>query len=287
MFEPEIAGESISVQPWIFDMRGVQPYHIVLFGEKSSLEPILGNIAERYEGDLYLTSGEISNTLVFYMARDAAADGRPMVALCISDCDPAGWQMPISIARKLQAFKVTHFPHLEFQVRRVALTPEQARPLGLPGSPLKEGERRADKWRQRMGIEQIEIDSLATLAPDKLTKIVIDAVKPFYDGSLARRVNEAYRDWTTAAQVIVDKLVDKKTLAEANERLAQLRKHVRDEVAAINQLQAIDTSKLELPAVAVPEAVDNSDEAPEPLINSSWSFIDQTRALIESKAYEQ
>ena len=40
-----------------------------------------------------------------------------------ADCDPAGWQMPISVARKLQAQKALHFPELEFEVHRVALYP--------------------------------------------------------------------------------------------------------------------------------------------------------------------
>jgi hypothetical protein len=79
---------------------GVQPYKLVLFGEKSSLEPVLDPISVDYDTDLYLTTGEISDTLLHTMARVGADDGRPMVVLCFSDCDPAGWQMPISIGRK-------------------------------------------------------------------------------------------------------------------------------------------------------------------------------------------
>ncbi|HEY3034415.1 MAG TPA: hypothetical protein VGJ54_07135, partial [Streptosporangiaceae bacterium] len=85
------------------DFTGTQPYKLVMFGEKSSLEDVLAPIAQRYHADLYLPTGEISDTLLFQMARIGAQDGRPMVVLCFSDADPAGWQMPISIARKLQA----------------------------------------------------------------------------------------------------------------------------------------------------------------------------------------
>ena len=31
-----------------------QPYHVVLVGEKSSLRPVLGAVANRYQADLYL-----------------------------------------------------------------------------------------------------------------------------------------------------------------------------------------------------------------------------------------
>jgi hypothetical protein len=63
----------------------------------------------------------------------------------LSDCDPAGHQMPISIARKLQAFKDQFFPDLEFEVVPVALTPQQVEAEGLPSAPMKEGEKRSGR----------------------------------------------------------------------------------------------------------------------------------------------
>jgi hypothetical protein len=80
-----------------------QAFHFVIFGEKSSLEDVVKPIAEQFEADLYLPTGEISDTLVYQIAKDAAADGRPLVMFTLSDCDPAGHQMPVSIGRKLQA----------------------------------------------------------------------------------------------------------------------------------------------------------------------------------------
>ena len=51
-------------------------------------------------------------SLAHQMASVAADDGRPMVVLYFSDCDPSGWQMPISLSRKLQAFKTALFEGL-------------------------------------------------------------------------------------------------------------------------------------------------------------------------------
>jgi hypothetical protein len=39
------------------DFRGVQPYKIVMFGEKSSLADVLSPLAETYQADLYLPTG--------------------------------------------------------------------------------------------------------------------------------------------------------------------------------------------------------------------------------------
>ena len=282
---PEIAGE-IDVSPWLHDVRGTQLYRLVIFGEKSSLEPVVSPIAERYQCDLYLMTGEISATAVYNMARAGDADGRPMVVFTISDADPAGWQMPISIARKLQALKITHFPDLDYQVHRVALLPEQVKQMDLPSSPLKETEKRSDKWRAAWGLEQTEIDALATLRPDVLRKMLTSAIKPFYDSSLDGRVSEARHDWLASAREIVAEHTNHDSVDEANLRLEELREHVRNEITEINAMERIDTNSIVLPEIIVPSAVDNSAEAPAPLVHSDWDFVTQCQRLIASKAYE-
>ena len=93
-----------------------QAFHFAIFGEKSSLEDIVLPIAREFEADLYLPTGEISDTLVYQIAKDADDDGRPLVMFTLSDCDPAGRQMPVSIARKLQAFHDSFFSDLSFEV---------------------------------------------------------------------------------------------------------------------------------------------------------------------------
>ena len=55
--------------------RPRQPSRLVLFGEKSSLGPVLRPLAREHEADLYLMSGEISDTLLYQMARDGTEDG--------------------------------------------------------------------------------------------------------------------------------------------------------------------------------------------------------------------
>ena len=131
-----------------------QAFQFSIFGEKGSLEDVLLPLAEKYEADLYLPSGEISDTLVYRIAKDADKDGRPLIVFTVSDCDPAGHQMPVSIARKLQALRDLLFPSLRFEVVQMALTVEQVRDLDLPSTPLKETEKRADRWRAAFGVSK-------------------------------------------------------------------------------------------------------------------------------------
>src|SRR5712691_13290961 len=69
--------------------EGRQPYALTIFGEKTSLEDVLLPIAPRFEADLYLAAGEISDTLLYRLAKDGAADERTMVVFVLADCDPA------------------------------------------------------------------------------------------------------------------------------------------------------------------------------------------------------
>ena len=256
----------------------------MLIGEKSSLNEVLAPAAASYKADLYLPTGEPSDTMLHQMARVGADDGRPMRVLYFSDADPSGWQMPISVARKLQAFKVLLFPDLEFAVYRVALTPDQVREYGLPSTPLKDTEKRADSWRTATGVDQTEIDALAALRPDLLRQIARDALDAFFDRTLDGRVFTAQSQWLDAAQVVLDEQLDGQRIdalrREAEAKLATLQR----EIDALNTALRVDVDDFELPAPVVPEA--QLDEVYRlPLLDSRWSFEEQCRRLIDSKAY--
>jgi hypothetical protein len=268
--------------------EGRQPYALTIFGEKTSLEDVLLPIAGRFEADLYLPAGEISDSLLHRMAKDGASDGRPMVVLVLADCDPAGHQMAVSIGRKLQALRDLRFSDLEFEVVPVALTVEQVRELRLPSTPLKETERRADKWREAFGVEQTEIDALATLRPRVLDEIVTAAIAPYFDASLAARVSEARREWQSRAQESLDGQIDGDALAAIRERAADSLAELAAEIDSINrQLRMTTDDLVELPAAVIPKPeVDEERARQASLISSAWSWAKATRALIARKGYK-
>ncbi len=275
------------IEPTLYtrDFRGVQPYKLVLIGEKSSLEPVLAPVAAAFRADLYLPTGEPSDTMLHQMASVGATDGRPVVVLYFSDCDPSGWQMPVSVSRKLQAFKAALFPGLEFEVHRVALTPDQVREHGLPSTPLKDTEKRADKWQQAMGVAQTEIDSIAALQPDLLNRIARAAVGPFYDSGLDRRV-ERYRDeWLDRAREMIAASFDLDRLAEIRSDAEQQLEGMREQILELNDALRIDVNPDDLPTIDLPDAETRGVATHPPLIDSRWDFAEQCRALIDSKAY--
>ena len=54
---------------------------------------------------MILVMGESSDSHIAEMAERANRDGRSAVVFYFSDFDPSGHQMPISVARKLQALR--------------------------------------------------------------------------------------------------------------------------------------------------------------------------------------
>ena len=267
---------------------GIQPYRLAIFGEKSSLEPVLGPIAEEYGADLVLPTGEISDTIIHQVAALTVADERPLVVFYFADCDPSGHQMGISVARKLQAFSELLGP-FEFEMHRVALTPDQVRELGLPSTPLKDTEKRAARWEQAMGTEQTEIDSAIALRPDDLARIAREAMDPFFDETLADRTEDARQEWLAGAQEIIDGGLDGdkgQLLATAEGKLGQARTLI-DEVG--ESLQTIaelgDLPEFEPPEPAVPVGDALPSGTGTTLVSSEWEFPEQCRALKQSKAY--
>ena len=272
----------------VSDFEGRQPYALAIFGEKASLEDVLAPIARRFEADLYLPSGEISDTLLWRMARDGEADGRPLVVFVLADCDPAGHQMAVSIGRKLQALRDLCFSALKFEVAPVALTVEQVSDLSLPSTPLKESEKRADRWRDAFGVEQTEIDALATLRPRDLERIVNAAIEPYFNSSLWQRVHDARQAWRDTANETLREQIDSDALDAIRERAGGKLEELRAEVESINDQLRMETEGIvELPEAIVPEAeVDDEKLGRQaPLISSSWSWAEATRALKARKSY--
>jgi hypothetical protein len=260
-----------------------QPYRIILIGEKSSLKDALSLIPR---SELLLPTGEMSDTMIGEMAARAAEDGRPAAAFYFSDFDPSGWQMPISVSRKLQAFCTLRHPELQIELHRVALSAAQVRRYGLLSTPLKEGELRAEQWRAVMGHEQTEVDALLALHPGALTEIARNAVAPFFDRTLARRAEELRSQWQREAE---QRLRDSPGYAEA----CRIIKTTNDSLSeALNQAwvsarETHERAELLLPPIRTtlspPDPIIDTDQQPEPLFSSASDFATASRKLIAEK----
>jgi hypothetical protein len=263
------------------DFMPAQAYHLVFWGEKVSLDDVLGPLATTYNACLYLPTGESSDTMLAQMAREGAQDGRPMVVLVCADCDPAGYQMATSIGHKLRALKEALYASLDFKVVVPALTVEQVKELDLPSTPLKETERRASKWRAAYGVEQTEVDALATLRPDELRRIMRQAVRPYWDASLEDRARRVRDEWEATAQAAFEEQVDAEQMAalrtQAEEAVENLKARLADLDLATEDLE------INWPSVDMPLATCTGD-GPN-LVSSDMPLTEAIRTLRARKRY--
>jgi hypothetical protein len=282
---PDLSEFDLAPAIGLSELSSPQIYRLALFGEKTSLAAVLGPLAEEYNTDLFLAAGEQTISHVYGLARAANDDGRRLIVFVFADCDPAGVQMAVSIAHKLRAHKDMEFPNLKYQVYAPCLTVDQVGELGLPSTPLKESERRASRWREAFGIEQTEIDSLATLNPDELERIAREALDPFFDATLAERTEQAQADWWDEASDVLNAATEgspdyARLRAEAETKLEE----AREALEALERATALLVTQEDLPPFAMPEA-EASFDIPAPLVNSSMSLLDHIRVLRERNRY--
>ena len=280
VFEPD----EMEIRPSVFRFDAQQPYTLAIYGEKSSLEDILTPIHIHYGADIYIAEGEQSTTYVYDMAKQAVTDKRPLVLFTLTDCDPSGYNMPVAVGRKLQALRDGFMPSLRYEVVPVALTPGQADEFDLPSKPLKKTEKRGEKWREAFDRDQTEIDAMIALHPNELSTMIKDAIKPYFDLTLANRVRDARSEWREAAQVAIDEQVGAAVEAirdEAAELLGPYNNTLFDLEQRLKSLAA----RVTLPPLVIPEArlLEPTDDGV--IVSSRWTWLRQTQTLKDRKAY--
>ncbi len=149
--------------------RPAQPYHCEIWCEKSTMRDILDLIGARYGVTRVYSLGEISLTgciklILGRVARNAAA-------------------------RKIEWLIKKNNLDIDLQLIPILLDKEQCIHYGLPSTPLKEGEARADEWAIRHGEGGTELDALEALHPGELHRIVTEALDRYNDHDLQGRWN--------------------------------------------------------------------------------------------------
>jgi hypothetical protein len=142
------------------------------------------------------------------------------------------------------------FPDLEYRVRAIGLTLQQAIDHNLPSTPLKPTELRAAGWIARFGCEQTEIDALMALAPGALEAAVSDAFAPYFDRTLADRAAKIKEDWQADAQAALDALIGDDQLDDQRARFEA----AIEDIKAIRDRQDAAASGLVLDPPELPEA---------------------------------
>jgi len=144
-----------------------QPEYVEFWLEKDALRGIIEPIAQKYDCCLVIGRGYQSITNILD-ARDRFDNDRNNYILYLGDFDPTGQDIPRSIEDNLTKFGANNF-----QLERIALTPEQIETYGLPPAPAKSKDSRTAGFVKKYGNKTVELDALTPQTLRHLTEKAI------------------------------------------------------------------------------------------------------------------
>jgi len=176
----------------VYGYSGIQQdYHLEVWVEKTTANDVLEPLCRRYGVNLVTGAGEMSITAVVDFMKRMRESRRPARILYVSDYDPAGLGMPISVARKIEFFQRRNDnDELDIRLYPIVLTSEQVREYDLPRVPVKDKDKRKANWERDHGAGQVELDALEALHKGALARIVEDALLDYYDPDLESKARK-------------------------------------------------------------------------------------------------
>lgn len=168
----------------------LQPYHLEIWVEKTTMNDVLEPLCRRYGVNLVTGAGEMSITAAIDLVERAREAERPCRIFYVSDFDPAGYGMPVSVARKLEFFVRDRDLDLDIALEPIALTRQQVVEFGLPRQPIKDSELRKGAFEDVHGEGAVELDALEALHPGALARIAETAILDYYDPGVEERAGE-------------------------------------------------------------------------------------------------
>lgn len=203
----EFLGELLRLAPK-YHTGGYQVYHNEVWCEKNSMGFVIEPICRRYGATYQPLVGQASVEKVnmsYQRCEKAARAGKKVRIFYIADFDRYGWTMVSAVARKLEFFSGDAVHNLDVKLARLALNEDQITEFNLPKAP-KHGE------------EVVELDALEAIHPGELSKIIEDALKPYYDTEKPKIVEEENRRIREEARQLLEEKL-RKPLEETFEGL--------------------------------------------------------------------
>lgn len=186
-----------------------QDFHVEIWCEKTTMNDILLPLCEAYNLNLITGAGEMSITAVVEFLQRVRRAERPARIIYISDFDPAGLGMPISVARKIEYFQRNEgFHTLNIRLNPLALTAGQVAVHSLPRVPVKDTDLRKGSFEAAYGEGQVELDALEALYPGELARLVEDAILNYYDPTLRRRARDQREELEAALEEERERIIE-------------------------------------------------------------------------------
>jgi hypothetical protein len=213
-----------------YDFGNLQPYHLEVWVEKTTMNDVLRPVCRRYGANLVTGAGELSITAAIDLIDRVKEANRPCRIFYIADFDPAGYGMPVSVARKLEFFVRERGLDLDIRVQHIALTRNQVHKYDLPRQPIKASELRKSSFEESHGKGAVELDAIEALHPGELGRIVEDAILIYYD----REIEERAKLQRNALQRKLDK-ASEEALGDIEDDIGALKEDFEEAMGSIRE----------------------------------------------------
>lgn len=252
-----------SVLDFGFNPQRLQPYHLEVWCEKSTMDDVLRPVCQQNFANLVTGEGELSITACHNLAQRIKQVSKPTRIFYISDFDPAGKSMPRAVARKLEWMIEDEGIMHDVRLVPLVLTQSQIREYDLPREPIKKSELRRKSFEEAHGEGAVELDALEALYPGTLGDILREALSDYVNGDARRAMNRAQR-------AIKD---------EVREKVEDIQDEYRKHIEALREMnQRINQVGVDDPQEHIPDPPDldpEGDRTREWLYQSRRSYFDQ------------
>jgi hypothetical protein len=143
--------DTIAGQLYCYNPSNAQAYHLEVWEEKSTMLEVTDPVCEAFGANHQAGLGELSITAVYKLMQRVVSANKPVRVFYISDFDPAGEGMPISVARKIEWFIRERYPELDIKLMPLVLTKGQCIEYALPRTPIKASDKRKAGFEERHG----------------------------------------------------------------------------------------------------------------------------------------
>lgn len=187
----------------------VQDYIVEVWIEKSTQKDWLVPLCRRRGVNLVVGIGEQSEIRARQLAMRASEYSAPVRIIYLSDFDPGGRSMPKAVARKVEFTIAKHELDVDLQLIPLVLMPDQCRQYLLPRTPIKETERRKDKFERIFGVGATELDALEAIHPGEMARLLESEFDNWLDVDLDDRARQLCSELETHLAVIQRNVSDR------------------------------------------------------------------------------
>lgn len=285
----------------------LQPYHLEIWIEKSTMNDILEPLCDRYQANLIAGVGFFSITSATEFLERIRKTGKPCRIFYISDFDPSGEHMPVALARQIEYWKSYYSVDCDIKLKHIALTQEQVERYKLPSTPIKDSDGRKKNFKETYGQDATELDALEANAPGALGEMVQSELEKYYDDELESEYEDAYAEAWDKTSSHLDRYLARyeKELSELNDakrvivvkyraELEKIQQNCQAELEPIqerleklhhavkNDLDAARWCRLDLPPLPEPEIAGDDDD--NWIYDSSLDYMEQLKLYAAYKS---